>query len=903
MTNQNKQRIVNAIWENPTKVFGCPFRTTGKFQENKAGGEYQETGKIRICLTSSGENIMVFYNGSSREEKCDVFTYLGDYVFRTHDFRETLERCAAEYCIQLEYSEHQLELVNRERLARIVCESLLESLRKNPTGETATYLREVREMEPTGKYFGELSEAALTRINDVLALKNQRATHADLTALGLTHERVKEGYKLVMPYYRNGIVRGFVFRNIRKDCEPKDRYRYSKDLGRGGYCDFLSIGDPVTIVEGQFDAIRLMQAGVNNVVAIGGAKIGEDIAKLLAARNISAVTYVPDLEFDEKGVQKTKLIDEAIKGFLSVKVDGEPVIKNLYIAELSAPQGANLNGLKIDADEYGKINGNAMLVESINTPVVSWDYELQRLRNEAYKIEQRDGSINIAWFQREFDAIYNRYANPYERQRIKEYINSDEAKQTFEPFGVTVEALTDIDDNARNREYVNRVAQCATELDDAIKKGANPVRIAEISAQLVAAQGSNTREEWDRQLNESYDDELQAIANQPETLKSRWELGNIAKGGKYVKYTNIEYYPADLSVFCASTSHGKTMFLMQSALDMVRDNPDKTFLYVSCEEYKPQLTERALNVYLDIPTTASGREKDVMPSDTPFTNPYCFIEQTRKRAIKTTIKGYKLCEGYPTQLGGMFAKSEHFEALSKRIDEGIKEYGRVVRPRLKFIHTDATAESITANLLYFVEKYRNEGKTIGAIFLDYMQLLNSETKHFSRTDELKDVCKALKRVAVSLEIPLVIGAQLNRSSIKDGIDDITVANLGESADIERIAHDLYFIWQIDKTKRDNYFKIGEKTKEVEGKNGKIERKKTGEQVEIWDYSKQGDRSNRIFTRTDEHSVFYSQRELKTGYMYVEQLKARDGKSSGWGLFPFDGERGHIGAIDTAAMAK
>ena len=44
-------------------------------------------------------------------------------------------------------------------------------------------------------------------------------------------------------------------------------------------------------------------------------------------------------------------------------------------------------------------------------------------------------------------------------------------------------------------------------------------------------------------------------------------------------------------------------------------------------------------------------------------------------------------------------------------------------------------------------------------------------------------------------------------------------------------------------------------------------------------------------------------ELKTGYLYIEQMKARDGKTDGWGLFPFDGEQGKIGTIDVEIMAK
>ena len=44
-------------------------------------------------------------------------------------------------------------------------------------------------------------------------------------------------------------------------------------------------------------------------------------------------------------------------------------------------------------------------------------------------------------------------------------------------------------------------------------------------------------------------------------------------------------------------------------------------------------------------------------------------------------------------------------------------------------------------------------------------------------------------------------------------------------------------------------------------------------------------------------------ELKMGYLYVEQMKARDGRSDGWGLFPFDGERGFIGNNDINEMMR
>ena len=128
--------------------------------------------------------------------------------------------------------------------------------------------------------------------------------------------------------------------------------------------------------------------------------------------------------------------------------------------------------------------------------------------------------------------------------------------------------------------------------------------------------------------------------------------------------------------------------------------------------------------------------------------------------------------------------------------------------------------------------------------------------------------------------------------MSEGIDNVTVANIGEGADIERIAHDIYMIWQVDKTKQDLYYR----NQYPKGKDGKPD--KTQEPTRVLDYDKMGDRSRRIFKKTGTNEI-----ELKKGYLYIEQMKARDGKTDGWGLFPFKGEQGRIDAIDTEIMQQ
>lgn len=864
--NTNKTKVVAAIWENPARVFGCEFRQSGKYLENLRGGDYDERGKIRLLSVGDGANITVFYNGASRPEKCDVFTYLGDYVLNTSGFRETLERCAEIYNIPLQYTTEERDALSRQALAREVAPTLTEALRLNPTGAAGRYLTEARALNIDG-HFGELTEQSIQLAVDALEARGKAYNAADFKALGLTAERARQGYNLVIPYVRNGSVVGFLFRDVTG--KAKAKYMFSQGLSRGGYCERLTVGEPAVVVEGEIDAIRLTQAGVGNVVGLGNAQMTEGVATLLKGRGVEQITYIPDYECDEQGNQRTDIVHRAVEAFLTAKVDGEPVVKNLYVANLN-PDGTTAPDLKIDADSYGREHGGQALADVVANAGAWWAWECEHLLRWA--ASQDD--VNVSAFQSKFDAIYNRCANVYERERIKQYIDDTGRREIFEPFGVTPQALNERDEWNRNREYNNRVKAYTTELADAVAKGANPATVGEIVTKLADTQTTNTRDEWDKQVKMPFDDVLAAIRNQPDTLTTKWTLGNINKDGRFVKYETIEFWAADITVFCAPTSHGKTMILFQSALDLVKANPTKTFLFVSCEENNRQLTERALNVYLDIETTQNGKAVDGSP---------CFVTGTRKRTIKAVLRG----DVPPSDFDDMFVAGE-YNTLADKIKRGVEDYGRNVRPRLIFVHTDGTAESIAANILHTVAELRASGVEVGGVFVDYMQLLTSENKSFSRHDELKDVCKALKRTATTLEVPVIIAAQLNREVVRNGIDTVTVANIGEGADIERIAHDIYFVWQVDKTKQDLYFKYDTPRDGVEP-----QRK--------WNYTQAGDRANRIFSKGSE--TYPNNRELKRGYIYVEQMKARDGKTDGWGLFPFDGERGYIGANDTSKMAE
>ena len=878
MYNEIKLKVVNAVWANPAPAFGCGFKNSSRnYQENTAGGDYKERGKIRIGLISNGANIWVHYNGSSRQSG-DLFSYLQEYHLNTANYADTLRTLAGLYNIPVEVSQQEKEQLNRVYLARDVAPFLIKALQNNTGGVTAQYVTQVRRLSLDGHHLGELSAASIREALAALKARGKSWTPEDLRALGLTEERAAAGYTLVIPYYHNGIIQGFIYRNIRQDLPTSTpKYLYSEGLGRLGYCDRIQSEQPAVIVEGQLDAIRLIQEGIKNVIALGGAMIGGDIARLLAARKITDITYMPDNENDSNGKRKTDIINKAVEAFQTAEIDGKRVISTLYIADLPDQVGPNA---KTDADSYGALHpGELRGILELGT-VEAWAWQLDRLEEWATQVEEESGRRPIAQVMDRAINVYICNLNPCTRQRIRNYAGKC---TVLAKYGITPQALADLDGWNARREYNERIKEAANNLRKAVEDEATPEQVGQIIGKLSAIQASDSRQEWAQQLNESFADELNEIRKQPETLATKWELGKITPNG-FRSTSTIEFYPADIAVFCAPTSHGKTMILFEAALDLIRKNPNKTFLFVSCEENKRQLLERALNVYLPIETTENGKTS---------TGNYCFIRGTRKKTIKAIIKGAVPPKEYAQYMG----YSEHYEALKNEVTRGLAEYSRAIRPRLKLIHTEASAESICSNIIQYVEEYRAQGVEVGGVFVDYMQLLTTDIKNFSRHDELKGICKALKDCAARTELPVIVAAQLNRETLKSNgktapIDDITVANIGEGADIERIAHDIYLVWQVDKTPLQPYT-----TSDTKGEAAGITPTTKISAGKVY----AGRRSRRLFSRggiTRQDELI-----LKRGYIYVEHLKARDGVTGGWGLFPFDGEKGTISENDTTKMAE
>ena len=101
--------------------------------------------------------------------------------------------------------------------------------------------------------------------------------------------------------------------------------------------------------------------------------------------------------------------------------------------------------------------------------------------------------------------------------------------------------------------------------------------------------------------------------------------------------------------------------------------------------------------------------------------------------------------------------------------------------------------SYSSNRLIEAIYYLANNVDIGAVFIDYMQLLNTDKGRFNtRQEELKRICLDLKDLAVETGLPIILGAQFNRQVISPL--DLHSTYIREAGDIEQVANLIIGFW-------------------------------------------------------------------------------------------------------------
>lgn len=208
-----------------------------------------------------------------------------------------------------------------------------------------------------------------------------------------------------------------------------------------------------------------------------------------------------------------------------------------------------------------------------------------------------------------------------------------------------------------------------------------------------------------------------------------------------------------ITIIAAPTSHGKTTFLINLALNLLKGAKSKPVYLFSYEENREAILLKTLNTYIGKPLSVNNRRS---------------IEDYFKTGEDTFIS---------TDYRGEFKaqKDAFFKTL---VDSG----------KLNVHYDSHSVEELVGAI-----KHLHKHAEIGAVLIDYMQLLrlkNNPTN--SRQEELKQVCLDLKDCAVETGLPIILGAQFNRTVTS--IDKLHATAIGEAGDIERIANLIIGFW-------------------------------------------------------------------------------------------------------------
>lgn len=195
---------------------------------------------------------------------------------------------------------------------------------------------------------------------------------------------------------------------------------------------------------------------------------------------------------------------------------------------------------------------------------------------------------------------------------------------------------------------------------------------------------------------------------------------------------------SDLIIVAARPGMGKTAFALNIMLNVVKNN--KSALFVSLEMSAQQLFQRLMSIESEIPL------------------------QTIRNATYS---------------------DDEWDSIGKATTSINK--------------TDIKISNDTENLFKLrtlARKLKNDGD-LDLIVIDYLQLMTMSSKNESRQQEVSEISRGLKRLAIELDIPIIALSQLSRSVESRENKRPMLSDLRESGAIEQDADIVGFLYRDD----------------------------------------------------------------------------------------------------------
>lgn len=244
--------------------------------------------------------------------------------------------------------------------------------------------------------------------------------------------------------------------------------------------------------------------------------------------------------------------------------------------------------------------------------------------------------------------------------------------------------------------------------------------------------------------------------------------------------SHVSIQPSTLNFVAGRPSHGKTTVMLNMLRNMIRDNPDKAFMFYSYEETHVDIMSKI------ILSCTKEKDKDIEASESSY-----FAQ------AKNHLKEYAVA--VVKDRDELKACASNLHAAYQEVENWINDGRLHIMTRKPNVESLSTA--IVERVLKIEDKKQDEkgaiklnGKKLAAIFIDYVQKLNCEEDKNTRQQELHKVCKDLLNTACDkrVEASIIMGAQANRE-VKS-LETFLLENMREAGDIEQDANVVIGVW-------------------------------------------------------------------------------------------------------------
>lgn len=674
----------------------------------------KDNGKTyRITCPKCGEPDGYLFKGSRwinchHKNKCGESTDLFAEYQKDHglEWKEALRALAQETSVSLpEYSHEQSEAYR----AKQAKSKLYKDISTFATfvlwragNEEVTYLRN------RGYSDSDLHKMDVGKTPEREALKEKLLEKGhDETLINDflgTNFRPESAHTIMIPYRdRYGNYLGFVYRNT----DTKDKYRYSSGLLKGELLfdlDKAHTGDAMIVVEGIFDAktinARLLESKITGYTAVAIGTNQPSLEQLNLIREYRNIFIC--LDNDPAGYDGVNKIIGQLRKYEN----------NIQIVELQTVK---------DPDLYIMKNGIEDFIKHIKASQSSIEYECTQILNK-YSLDGVASKENALNELLDLEALQHKAIYSQEILRVID-----------ENIGLDSELLID-KINTRHSER-DRKANIS-KLENSNQHIKELLRAGKLEDARTAMQVAGKESILTGQMTNI----------KPYSIVDlRADLSQRKQGKKtsFLELDNKTTIPTGaITLVAGRPSHGKTVFMLNLLLNMVKQYNDETFVFYSYEESIADISTKIIMNLSELVIEGDGTH-----------NFQCYLD-------------YISSEN--NRINGINQAMRVFEDLQ-------------LSNRLILVPTNMPVQELTAHIEHCKNTYN-----LGGCFVDYAQKIPSNSKYGNIREKVLEVSDELKEVAKSTGIPTIVGAQLNRNSegTKPSLENLKEAgNLEEDANL------------------------------------------------------------------------------------------------------------------------